>query len=203
MDRDQALARGREAGRRLAWGDAYASLSLAGQSSPLKGADLELLAAAAYLLGHADDCRQALQRAHDAHMAGGDVRRAARCLFWIAFTLLLEGDLAPAGGWLGRTGRLLDQVPSECAEKGLLLLPSVVQAAIEGDYAQAEAAASRAAEIGTRFDDADLIALGVHFQGSALVKLGRVREGLALLDGFGCYRRGLAAGGRQPLLLDD
>lgn len=182
MDRDQALARGREAGQRLAWGDAYTSLSLAGESSPLKGADLELLAAAAYLLGHADECRQALQRAHDAHIAAGDVRRAARCLFWIAFTLLLEGDLAPAGGWLGRTGRLLDQVPSDCAEKGMLLLPGVVQAAIVGDYAQAEAAASRAAEIGTRFGDADLMALGVHFQGSALLKLGRVREGLALLD---------------------
>jgi len=33
-----------------------------------------------------------------------------------------------------------------------------------GDYAQAKAAATRAAELGGRFDDADLFALGVHFQ---------------------------------------
>ena len=182
MEGDGALARGREAGQRLAWRDAYTSLSLADQSSPLGGADLELLAAAAYLLGHADECRQALQRAHRAHIAAGDVRRAARCLFWVAFTLLLEGNLAVAGGWLAKAGRMLDQEPRECAELGLLLLPSVVQASIEGDYAQAEAAAARAAEIGGRFGDADLFALGVHFQGRALLKLGRVREGLALLD---------------------
>ena len=182
MEGDQALARGREAGQRLAWRDAYTSLSLADQSSPLGGADLELLAAAAYLLGHADECRQALQRAHRAHIAAGDVRRAARCLFWVAFTLLLEGNLAVAGGWLAKAGRMLDQEPRECAELGLLMLPSVVQASIEGDYAQAEAAATRAAQIGRRFGDADLFALGVHFQGRALLKLGRVREGLALLD---------------------
>jgi hypothetical protein len=49
---DFQLARGREAGRRLAWADAYESLSYADASSSLAGEDLELLAAAAYLLGH-------------------------------------------------------------------------------------------------------------------------------------------------------
>ena len=173
MERERALTRGREAGQRLAWREAYTSLSLADQSSSLGGTDLELLAAAAYLLGQADECRQALQRAHRAHIAAGDIRRAARCLFWVAFTLLLEGNLAVAGGWLAKAGRILDQDPHECAEQGLLMLPSVVQASIEGDYAQAEADATRAAQIGRRFGDADLFALGVHFQGRALLKLGR------------------------------
>jgi hypothetical protein len=94
------------------------------------------------------------------HIAAGDVRRAARCLFWVAFTLLLEGSLAVAGGWLAKAGRMLDQEPRECAELGLLLLPSVVQASIEGDYARAEAAAAWAAEIGARFGDADCLRSG-------------------------------------------
>ena len=82
------------------------------------------------------NARQALQRAHRAHIAAGDVRRAlSACLFWVAFTLLLEGTMAVAGGWLAKAGRMLDQEPRECAELGLLLLPSVVQASIEGDYA--------------------------------------------------------------------
>src|SRR5690606_30810851 len=136
--RDRAIARGREAGQRFAWREAYTSLSLADQSS-FCGTDLELLAAAAYLLGQADECRQVLQRAHRAHLAAGNVRRAARCLFWVAFTLLLEGNLAVAGGWLAKASRILNQDPHECAEQGLLLLPSVVQASIEGNYAQAEA----------------------------------------------------------------
>jgi DNA-binding CsgD family transcriptional regulator len=179
---DEDLSRGREAGQRLAWGDAHRSLSLAAQSGSLAGEDLELLAAAAYLLGHVDECRQALQRAQGAYVAAGDPRRAARCVFWVAFTLLLEGDLAPAGGWLARAHRLLEHEQQECAEHGLLLLPDAVQSSAVGDHARAEAFAARAAEIGARSSDADLLALALHFQGRAQVSQGRVREGLALLD---------------------
>jgi DNA-binding CsgD family transcriptional regulator len=179
---DDELTRGREAGQRLAWGDAYRSLSLADESSSLGGEDLELLAAAAYLLGHVNECRHALQGAHRAYVAARDPRRAARCVFWVAFTLLLEGDLAPASGWLARANRLLDHEEQECAEHGLLLLPGAIQAAAAGDHAGAEAAAARAVEIGARAGDADLVTLALHFQGRALVKEGRVREGLALLD---------------------
>jgi ATP/maltotriose-dependent transcriptional regulator MalT len=179
---DEELTRGRAAGQRNAWGDAYTALSLADQSSSLAGEDLELLAAAAYLLGHVDECRQALQRAHRAYVAAGDPPRAARCLFWVGFTLLLEGDLAPAAGWVARANRLLDHEQQECAEHGFLLLPGAVQASAAGDYASAEATAARAAEIGARAGDADLLTLGLHFQGRALLHQGRVREGLALLD---------------------
>jgi len=59
MDGDAELARGRDAGRRLAWADAYAALSLADQSSTLAAADLELMATAAYLLGRLEDCHKA------------------------------------------------------------------------------------------------------------------------------------------------
>jgi DNA-binding NarL/FixJ family response regulator len=179
---DEELARGREAGQRLAWRDAYTSLSVADESGSLVGKDLELLATAAYLLGDVDECRQALQRAHRAYVAAGDPRRAARCVFWVAFTLLLAGDLAPASGWLARAHRLLEPEQRECAEHGLLLLPAAVQASAAGDYASAEAAAARAAEIGARVGDTDLLTLALHFQGRALVKDGRVREGRALLD---------------------
>ena len=182
MGGDEEVTRGREAGARLAWGDAYRSLSLAGQSGSLAGADLELLAAAAYLLGNADECRQSLQRAHRAYVASGDPRRAARCVFWVAFTLLLEGDLAPAGGWLARANRLLEHEEQDCAEHGLLLLPAVLQASAAGDQEGASSTARRAAEIGARVGDADLLTLALHFQGRALVQSGRVAEGLALLD---------------------
>jgi tetratricopeptide (TPR) repeat protein len=176
------LVRGREAGRRLAWGDAYEALSMADESGSLAREDLELLAAAAYLLGRVAECRQALERAHRAHVAAGDPRRAARCVFWLAFTLLLEGNLAPASGWLARAHRLLKAEQQECAEHGLLLLPAAVQASAAGDYANAEAAAARAAQIGARVGDADLLTLALLFQGQALVMDGRVHQGMALLD---------------------
>ena len=177
-----ALERGREAGRRLAWGDAYEALSVADGSGSLAREDLELLAVAAYLLGHVAECRQALERAHRAHVAAGDPRRAARCIFWLAFTLLLDGNLAPASGWLARAHRLLEAEQQECAEHGLLLLPAAVQASAAADYADAEAAAARAAQIGARVGDADLLTLALLFQGQALVMDGRVHQGMALLD---------------------
>ena len=182
MGGSDELARGRDAGRRLAWAEAHAALSGADQASLLVGEDLELLAAAAYLLGHVEECRQALQRAHHAYVEAGDPRRAARCVFWVAFTLLLQGDLAQAGGWLARANQLLELEQQDCAEHGLLPLPVAVQASAVGDYATAQASAARAAGIGARFGDADLLALALHFQGRALVQQGRVREGLALLD---------------------
>jgi ATP/maltotriose-dependent transcriptional regulator MalT len=148
----------------------------------LAGDDLELLAAAAYLLGHVVECREALQRAHRLHVAAGNRRRAARCVFWVAFTLLLEGDLAPADGWLARARRLLESEQPDCAEQGLILLPTAVQCAAAGDFVGAEASAARAAEIGARAGDADLLSLALHFQGRAVLKEGRVRLGLALLD---------------------
>ena len=182
MGGSSAVARGRDAGRRLAWADAYRLLSRVDPPESLTGEDLELLAAAAYLVGEVADCRQALQRAHQAHLRDGDVRRAARCLFWVAFTLLLQGDTALAGGWLARTRRVLEREPQECAERGLLLLPEAVQALAEGDYPAAQQAATQAAEVGGRAGDRDLLALALHFQGRALVLDGHVREGLVLLD---------------------
>ena len=42
--------------------------------------------------------------------------------------------------------------------------------------------AGRAVEVGERFGDRDLFALAVHEQGHILIRIGRVQEGLRLLD---------------------
>jgi ATP/maltotriose-dependent transcriptional regulator MalT len=177
-----ALMRGREAAGRLAWADAYAALSLADRSTPLAAEDLELLATAAYLLGHVEDCLGALQRAHQLYAEGGDHRRAAWCAGWLGFHLSSRGDLAQASGWWGRASRLLEHEPQEGAEHGYLLTSVAFRQLMAGDYADARAAAERAAAIGGRAGDTDLVAFGLYLQGRALVWDGRVGEGLALLD---------------------
>src|SRR5215203_4473132 len=108
MGGDSDLTRGREAARRLAWADAYTALSLADRSSSLAGQDRELLATAAYLLGRVEACMRALQLAQQAHAKGGDLRRAARCAFWLGFHLINQRELAQASGWLARANRLLE-----------------------------------------------------------------------------------------------
>ena len=182
MGGDGELARGREAAGRLAWADAYTALSLADRSSPLAGEDLELLATAAYLLGRVEESLQALQRAQQIYAEGGDPRRAARCAFWIWFHLINQEELAQASGWLARANRLLEHEQQECPERGYMLIPVAFQHVVAGDYTGARRAAARAAAIGRRAADADLVAFALVLHGRAMVREGRVGEGLALLD---------------------
>jgi DNA-binding CsgD family transcriptional regulator len=177
-----ALMQGREAARRLAWAEALAALSLADHSSSLAAEDLELLATAAYLLGHMEDCLAALQRAEQLYAEGSDPRRAARCAFWLTFHYGSRGDLAQASGWFGRANRLLEHEPPDCAEHGYLLISAAFQQLMAGDYAGGLATSTQAAEIGRRAGDADLVAFAVFLHGRALLYEGRMAAGLALLD---------------------
>jgi DNA-binding CsgD family transcriptional regulator len=178
----ELVSRGREAIARRAWPDAFEFLSRADQTAPLGAEELELLATSAYMLGRDDEHIRALERAHHAHLDAGDPPRAVYCAYWIGHNLMLRGDMGPATGWFGRGERLLEGEERDCAERGYLLIPALVSHAIAGDHAAAYQTATEIAEIGTRFADRDLIAIGVHEQGHALVRQGRFEEGLRLLD---------------------
>jgi DNA-binding CsgD family transcriptional regulator len=178
----RALEHGRAAYAEGAWLDAYASLSAADVVAPLEPGDLELLARSAYMLGRDDGYLRGLERAHYGHLDAGDVPRAARCTWWIGLCLLLTGEAAPATGWFARGERLLDRDDSDCVERGYLLLARMLQSFAEGDFQAARDAAAEAIEIGQRFHDRDLVAMGVMDQGHALLELGRTVEGLRLVD---------------------
>ena len=66
--------------------------------------------------------------------------------------------------------------------RGYLLIPSAIQCIVQGDAAAGHAAFSQAAEIAPRFDDPDLASLARHGRGRALIRLGNIAEGVALLD---------------------
>jgi DNA-binding NarL/FixJ family response regulator len=182
VERQEELERGRESYRRRAWADAYRWLALADRRTPLGPEDLELLARVAYLRALDDACLQALERAHRAYLESGDPVGAARSAFWLGFRLVALGEMGRATGWLARARRALERVGRECVEHGYLLLPLVLQQLATGAHEAACATAARAAEIGERFGESDLAAYGRHLHGRALLKLGRVGEGLALLD---------------------
>lgn len=176
------LERGREAYAKRAWLDAHESLTRADQAAPLGAEDLELLATSAYMLGRDDDYCSALERAHHAYVDAGENLRAVRCAFWVGMTLALRGEMGPASGWLGRAQRTLDREEHESVERGYLLMPLVFQHKAAGDFEAAAAVAAEAVAIAGRFGDSDGFALAVHAQGDMLIKAGRVKEGLALLD---------------------
>jgi DNA-binding NarL/FixJ family response regulator len=177
----ELVSRGREAVAKRAWPDAFASLSRADDAAPLGAEELELLATSAYMLGRDDEHVRALERAHHAYLDAGATPRAVRCAYWIGHNLMLRGEMGPASGWFGRGERLLER-EEDCAERGYLLIPTIVAHSIAGDATAAYATATEVAEIGARFNDRDLFAIGTHEQGHALVRQGRFDEGLRLLD---------------------
>ena len=176
------LERGRASYARRAWSEAHESLTRADQASSLDADDLELLATAAYMLGLDDDYLGAMERAHHAHLAAGEALPAVRCGFWVGLNHLLRGEMSRATGWFARAQRLLDRDGRDCVERGYLLIPVLLQTVAAGDWEAASATAAEATEIAERFGDPDLLALAGHEQGHALVRQGRVEDGLRLVD---------------------
>ena len=93
-----------------------------------------------------------------------------------------RGAIAPASGWFVRAGRLLDEGQLDCAVRGYLLIPAAIKCIVQGDPSAAHATFSQAAEIARRFADRDLASVACHGRGRALIRLGRIAEGVALLD---------------------
>ncbi|HET9439664.1 MAG TPA: hypothetical protein VFO52_05815, partial [Longimicrobiales bacterium] len=143
---------------------------------------LEQDAAAAYLEGRDADSSELWSQAHQEWLTRGDVKRAVRCAFWQVFGLMQRSEHARASGWLARAQRLLESVPHDCVECGYLLFPVGVQAIFSGDAPAARRILAKAADIGQRFGDPDLIALARNAEGRALIRCGDVPGGIRLLD---------------------
>jgi DNA-binding CsgD family transcriptional regulator/tetratricopeptide (TPR) repeat protein len=160
----ETLARGR---------DSYA---------PLDPRDVESLATSAYMLGREQEFRELLERAYRGHLDARDPLAAFRCAFWIGVTLASHGERGQAGGWLGRAERLLEREGSDCLERGYLFIKRFLEYEADGELDPATASAAEAVAVGERFGDPDLISIGSFLEGTALIGLGRLREGLARLD---------------------
>ncbi len=181
-DPSDKLERGRRCYEVRAWADAFEFLSEEDGKQPLVVDDLERLALSAYLTGRDDQFHKALDRAHTAYLDADQPTCAVRCAFWLGLTLLFSGETGRGTGWLSGARRLIEREKLDCVERGYLLLPDAEQCLGAKDHDAAFATATEAAEIGERFDEADLIACARHVQGRALMGQGQVEKGLALLD---------------------
>lgn len=177
----EELARAREAYERREWVAAYDALSDLDRSA-LNPDDFARLSMAAYLVGRKNDCIQAMQRAYQANLDAGDTLAAVRCGFWLALTLLTSGEIAVGGGWVSRCQRLLRDVPGDVAERGYVLIHVMMRHIFSGEYEKGLELAVEVTDYGKRFGDPNLTAQGLNAQGRMMIYLGKVREGLALLD---------------------
>ncbi len=151
-------------------------------TSSIDAAECERAAIRAYLLGADDDCATHWEAAHRAALAAGSPADAARYAFWLGLGLIFRGQTAHANGWFARAEALIAEAGAECRASGYVLIPRCLAALGAGDPQHAHALGVRTAEIGGRFDDADLRAFGTLSQGQALIALGETVAGVARFD---------------------
>jgi LuxR family transcriptional regulator, maltose regulon positive regulatory protein len=163
------------------WGSARACFeeALADEATP---AALEGLSWAAWWLDDAETVFDARARAFALYRKRGDAAAAARMATWLAADQLdFHGAAAVANGWLRRAHRLLDQLEAG-PEHGWLAFHEGYLAHASGDTETARDLGARAAELGRRFEVADLEMLGLALEGAALVACAEVEEGMRYLD---------------------
>ena len=178
----ETVRRARHAFEERRWKDSRRLFEVADRETALEPEDLERLGTAAYLLGQDEDSEAVRERAHHAYLQRGDHEGAARSAGWLAYGLLQRGARAPASGWFARAERLLDEAQLDSVVRGYLLLPTAIQRIVQGDPAAGHAIFDQAADIARRFGDRDLLFSACHGRGRALIYLGRIAEGVALLD---------------------
>jgi DNA-binding CsgD family transcriptional regulator len=173
------LVRARESYERGDWAAAYDVWSDVPPDSP---DDLRRMAAAAQLLGRHQDCVEALQRAFQLHLDAGDLAGACRCAFWLGMVFTHVGEHALGSGWVARAQRLLEKIGGETVETAYLSLLMMYRHLAEGAFPEAIRHAEEVLDVGRRFGDPDMIAIGLASVGRLSLYAGRVPQGLGLFD---------------------
>ncbi len=178
----EELEHARAAYLRHDWSSARNGFRVAAQRSALSAGDLDAWADAAWWMGLADESVGAGQEAFRRFLAEDRRREAAFSAVGVAVNLFLRGEGVEGSGWLSRAQRLLADVP-ESAQHGYVRYLVEVEGALDGpDLAAVAASARQIHELGLRLGDPNLAAAGILGEGRALVRQGRVAEGMAALD---------------------
>ena len=165
-------------------GDAYTQLSAADREKPLDHEDLERLAVAAIVTGHRDEGSDALARGYHDALQRKDPIRAMRCALWSGYGFVDTGEYARADGWFLRAKDLIEHNDIDCVERGYMLLALGFKTAGDGrgDILAADELFDQAVRVGQRFADRTLITAARQARSMSSVTLGRVADGIALLD---------------------
>jgi DNA-binding NarL/FixJ family response regulator len=160
---------------------------------PLSARDLELLAESAQVMGRGELAVATLRRAYEARVASGDFNRAIAIAFWLWQALVINGEFSRARGWAalmrGLIGRAPEdrgagpsEIPGTTEDSGWLLITEAYGLIGTGRYEEAGGVLETAARLGASQAETDLKAFATTMWGRALVKAGRLGEGLTHLD---------------------
>ncbi len=163
------------------WREIRTAFAAAGVAA-LTAADLETWAEAAWWDCEVIECISVRQEAFRRYLAADDNLGAARVAIALSDDYLHRGASTVCRTWSTRAQDLLANSP-RTAEFGQLLR---LRSAYELDVAMNPKGAldlnSDLCELAKQIDDADLLALSLQDRGRCLIALGRVDEGMAMVD---------------------
>ncbi|MBT2515779.1 response regulator transcription factor [Arthrobacter sp. ISL-30] len=174
------LARARALHAGSAWRQACDEFRAAGGLAALEVDDVESFAECAQIAGLRDDAIAALEHAFEVRAANGQVRPALASAFWLWEAYHLNSEFAQANGWMARARELGPDDAGE--EPGWLLIITAYGRIAAGAYDEAGMLLARVRERAARVHDADQLAFSTLLTGRALVKSGRLADGLDWLD---------------------
>jgi ATP/maltotriose-dependent transcriptional regulator MalT len=175
---DDPVALGRAALERGDWTGARRHFETAIHQKET-GPALDGLSDALFWLGELETSLHHRSRAFGMYREGGDLCRGARAALWLAMGYISAyGNAAVANGWLQRAERLLDEA-GPCSERGWF---EQLRGKMTPDPAATARHAHQAVEIARQHRDADLEVWALSEEGRALVSMGQVDEGMAMLD---------------------
>lgn len=172
----------RAAFARHQWLAAAEAFATADRPGGLDARDLADAGLAAHLSGEDAAATSFMSRSHQVALEADDPAFAAFIAFWLGMLLANRGEMAVAGGWLARSGRLVDEHHLDTAVVGYLLVPRALVALEGGDAEAAFALFDEAAAIAERSHDVDLATLSRLGRGQSLIAMGEVARGVAYLD---------------------
>jgi DNA-binding winged helix-turn-helix (wHTH) protein len=177
----EAIDRARGAYAAASWGASRVAYAGIGADS-LAADDLERWAEAAWWDSEIVECIAVRQEAFRRYSGDGNDCDAARVAIALADDYLHRGSSTVARTWLERAADLL-AANSACREAGQLLrLRSVYQLDLEREPERALSINESLRELAAAMDDPDLIAQSLQDHGRILLALGRVDEGMAIID---------------------
>jgi tetratricopeptide (TPR) repeat protein len=177
------LEQARAAYAQRQWAQAREAYLAVRAAAPLSAEDMAALSDAAWWEGAIDESLSAGEEAYRLFLHGDDPRPrpAAMLAIDIGFSWFLRGEEAMGSGWISRAQRLLEG-EADCAEHGYLQSLAIDEALGAGDFDATIEAARAVGAIGDRHGDETLSSYALVGEGVALIKQGRVQEGLAKLD---------------------
>ena len=160
------------------WAAARDAFAAALDEEPDDPEALDGLGQSLWWLGERDAAIDRRREAYAAYQRRGDARRAGGLAAYLAGEHRIDGRQAESAGWLSRARRLLAGAPTG-PEHGWL---AIEEAKRESDPEAAAAHARAALRVAHELADPDVECMALAQLGRAIVRRGRVDEGLALLD---------------------